>query len=283
MCTHFKRLADAGVGIYVGGSSPGEQYALSHGEVATLLGTAVEAVKRQVPVRAMGVEPRHAGEMIALIKLAEEQQLDGVQIYSLDIGHGITPTNTELEHYFRQVLEACTLPAVVSSHISNGYLVPIDMIERLVTDYQQLIGVNITTPDIWYLSEAAERLSDRIEIHIGGPMHAITGIALRGNGYLSGEANIAPELCQSLIDRFLERRQHMAFEDYAALMALMRATRVVPGGYARRIKAAMQVIGRSNGVLREPFAPLTEQELAAVRHNLEKVVSTYHIRELHIA
>ena len=60
---HFRRMADAGIGVYAGGSSPGEQYALTPDEVERLLRAAVAECKGRVPVRAMGVEPRHARAM----------------------------------------------------------------------------------------------------------------------------------------------------------------------------------------------------------------------------
>ncbi len=168
----------------------------------------------------MGVEPRHTGEMKAFVKVAVEAKVDAVQIYSLDIGHGVQPAAQELEAYFREVLDSCPLPAVLSSHGFVGYLVPIDTIERLAGDYRNLIGVNISTPDTLYLSEAISRLTPRLEIHVGGPMHTVTALALGGNGYLSTESNISPRLCQEAIDHFragrMTRRVRKLRRDHGA-------------------------------------------------------------------
>ena len=38
-----------------------------------------------------------------------------------------------------------------------GYNAPIEMLERLAKEYDHLIGVNLTTPDIMHLTEAVAR------------------------------------------------------------------------------------------------------------------------------
>lgn len=280
MDAHFSRIAQAGVGLYVGSPSPGEGATLTARELRHLLALAMEAAAGRVPVRAMGVEPRHTAEMKAFVAIAVEAKVDAVQIYSLDIGHGVKPAVEELEAYFREVLDSCPLPAVLSSHAFVGYVVPIDTIERLAGDYENLIGVNISTPDTLYLSEAISRLSSRLEIHVGGPMHAITALALGGNGYLSTESNISARLCQEAIDHFRAGRMNEAFKSYAAIMALMRAVNTMPTASVRRVKAAMRILGMPGTGLRKPYAPLRDDELAGLRREMAAVARRYDRPEL---
>ena len=61
---HLRRMAAAGIGVYLGGGGSGEGYVLSADEARRLLQIGVEELKGKVPVRAMGVEPRTSGEMI---------------------------------------------------------------------------------------------------------------------------------------------------------------------------------------------------------------------------
>src|SRR4029450_4412163 len=63
---HFARLAESGVGVYVGGGGSGEGHALLPSEVDRLLEIAFEDLVGKVPTRAMGVEPRTARQMIEL-------------------------------------------------------------------------------------------------------------------------------------------------------------------------------------------------------------------------
>jgi 4-hydroxy-tetrahydrodipicolinate synthase len=270
---HFSRVADAGVNLYVGGSSPGEGYSFTDDEMSRILKIAVQAAGGRVAVRAMGVEPRDARTMRAFLKLAADTGVDACQIYSLDVGHGWKPGTDELEAYFRAALDACPLPAVLSSHAYMGYNIPIDMLERLANDYDNLIGINLTTSDMLHLTEALARLRPRLEIHVGGVMNMITTLALGGNGYLSSEANLAPNLCGSAITHWASGRLSESFKAFEAIMALMVALYSVPGAGAsvRRLKAAMRYLGHSGTNVREPFAPLLDTDVATIGASLASV------------
>jgi 4-hydroxy-tetrahydrodipicolinate synthase len=268
---HFARVAAAGIGLYVGGSSPGEGYSLSETEMTRLLKIAVATAGGKVPVRAMGVEPRHAEQMKAFLKLAADTGVDACQIYSLDVGHGWKPGPRELEAYFRAALDACPLPAIVSSHAFMGYNIPIETLERLANDYDHLIGVNLTTPDMLHLSEAITRLRPRLEIHVGGPMNTVTALALGANGFLSSEAVLVPKLCRSVIAHWETGELEQAFTAYGSVMALMVALGSVPGASVRRLKGAMRLLGYGGSYLRGPFAPLEDGELAAIGRALDRM------------
>ncbi len=152
-----------------------------------------------------------------------------------------------------------------------GYNVPIEMLERLAKEYDHLIGVNLTTPDIMHLTEAVAKLRPRPEIHVGGPMHAITAMAMGANGFLSSEAAIAPRLCQDVIDHFAAARYGDAFKAYHALMALMTGVSTMPGASVRRVKAAMRLLGRGGTYPRGPYMPIEDGELSALGKVLRQV------------
>ena len=266
---HFARVADAGVNLYVGGSSPGEGYSFSEQEMKDLLKVAVKAAGGKVSVRAMGVEPRHAEQMKAFLKLAADTGVDACQIYSLDVGHGWKPGPAELETYFRAALDACPLPAIISSHAFMGYNAPIAMLEKLAGEYDNLIGVNLTTPDYLHLTEAIARLLPRLAIHVGGPMNTLTALALGANGFLSSESAIVPKLCQSVIAHWAAGRLQDAFTAYGDVMAIMVALNTIPGASVRRLKGAQRLLGRPGSYLRGPYAPVTEAELVLIGKALD--------------
>src|SRR5205823_12215465 len=65
------RLGEAGVGAFLGTSSPGEGFAMSLAETERFYALAKEAMAGRAPVRAMGVEPHNADETWELIQIAE--------------------------------------------------------------------------------------------------------------------------------------------------------------------------------------------------------------------
>jgi 4-hydroxy-tetrahydrodipicolinate synthase len=265
---HCARLRDAGVGVYVAGSSPGEGYALSRDEVRRCLEIAVAELRGRVPVRAMGVEPRSARDMVEHVALAAQCGVDAVQIYSLDMGHGGRPDAGTISRYFRTVLDAARLPCVVSSHHFLGYTLEPALMRALADDYEHLIGFNVTSPDLPYHVRVLAALEGRTEVHVGGPMHAQSALALGANGFLSTESNYAPRLCQSLIEHARAGDHGAAQAAYAKIMALMAGMADVPGMSVRYVKAAMTALGLGAPHVREPHLPLTADELARVAKRL---------------
>jgi len=259
---HLRRLRDAGIGVYLGGSGSGEGYTLLPGEVARVLEIGAEELGGRVPARAMGVEPRTSAQMIELARLAQAAGLDGTQIYSLDVGHGNRPRPAELERYFSDVLDAVDFPAVVSSHFAAGYFVPVDVLGRLLDRFGHLVGVNCTNPDVTYLVRVLEVVGGRADVHVGGPMQALTCLALGGQGFLSSEGNLAPALCVEVIERWAAGDLDGCASSFAAVLRLFTATQEA-GGIAAA-KAALDRLGLPGGYPRLPRLPASGPALDAL-------------------
>ena len=266
---HLRRMARGGVGVFVAGSGSGEAYTLTDTEVRTVLDVSVEELKGKVPVRAMGSEPRTAQQMVDFIEVSTEAGVDAVQVYSLEMGHAASPAPETLRAYYDEVLSQAAIPVVLSSHFSVGYLLPIDLVVDLVGRYPLVTGINCTAPDIRYLIDLLDALDGRIEVHVGGPAFALSALALGATGYLSSEANVAPRLCRSLIDRFEAGDLDGAFDAYARIMRMfnvnMRHDHVSSG------RVQLELLGTPVGPPRRPRLPLDEDargELAAVLDEL---------------
>jgi len=259
---HLRRLAASGIGVYLGGSGSGEGYTLSREEARRVLEIGVEEVRGRVPVRAMGVEPRTAAEMIELGRLAADVGVDAMQVYSLDQGHGNRPRPDELERYLRDVLDAVSVPVVLSSHQAAGYYLPADLIGRMLDDYRSIIGVNCTNQDLTYVIRVIDAVDGRADVHVGGPMQALSCLALGGQGYLSSEGNLAPRLCVSVIDAYRDCDLAACHDAYARLMRLFAETRRLGGISAT--KAALDVLGLPGGRPRRPRLAVSDPARAEV-------------------
>jgi 4-hydroxy-tetrahydrodipicolinate synthase len=260
---HCRWLAAGQMGTYVVGGGSGEAYTLTRAETAQCLQIAAEELKGKVPVRAMGTEPRSALQMIEFAQLVDEYGLDAMQVYSLDMGHGFAPDDNELERYFSDVLSATKVPAIISTHYSVGYFVPIPLLVRLTERFPHLIGINCTSPDITYVVRLIDALDPKIELHVGGPMQAMTALALGASGYLSSEANIAPRLCNAVVDRFAVGDLAGSSDAYWRLMRLFGC--LMGYGGTRATKAALGILGLPGGITRRPRLPLVGPDaLAAI-------------------
>jgi 4-hydroxy-tetrahydrodipicolinate synthase len=265
---HLRRLRESGIGVYLAGSGSGEGYTLTEEETLRILQIGVEELKGHVPVRHMGVEPRTAREMLRLADIAAEAGVDAMQVYSLDVGHGHMPHRAEMDDYYHSVLSQMKLPAVISTHQSVGYFLPLDLLDELVGRYD-IAGINVTTPDHGYLLRMIDRFAGRVEIHCGGPMHALTIMALGGTGYLSSEGNLAPKLCVSVIEHWDRGDLEAAAQAYSKVMHLLE----VNGRYMHitATKTALHLLGLPGGYPRKPRLMLEGEAREEVRRVVEEL------------
>ncbi len=257
---HLRRLKDAGIGVYVGGGGSGEGHTLLPDEVEKLLGVAADELVGTVPARAMGVEPRTARQMIEFGRQVAASGLEAMQIYSLDMGHLGRPHDEELDGYFRDVLEGINVRSVISTHYSVGYMIPIELLCELCEDYDSIIGVNCSVSgDFLYLVRLLDELPAHVEVHVGGPMHALSALAMGATGYLCSEGNLAPKLAQSLIDKYAAGDYRGAEEAYSKVMLLFSmAMRGLGGG-----KALASSLGLPGGYPRRPRLDRSTPDLIA--------------------
>ena len=261
LAAHLERLAQSGVGIYVGGGGSGEAHTLSLEEISEVGRLALDVVRGRVPVRAMGREPRTAAEMIAWIKVVEPLGFDALQIYSPDPGHGYVPSPEELEAYFDEVLTEVRAPAVVSSHEANGYVMSPPVLDRLLAAHPQVVGVNVTSADITYIAAIIGTVAARAEVHVGGPSQAFAGMALGATGFLSSEGNLTPTLAACLVKAFSRGDLDAAADAYRQLMDVVALTS--RNGNIVAIKALLGELGLpGGGVVRRPRLPLGPPDAA---------------------
>jgi 4-hydroxy-tetrahydrodipicolinate synthase len=259
---HLQRMAAAGIGVYLGGGGSGEGYVLSSEESDRLLRIGVEELKGKVPVRAMGVEPRTSGDMIEFMEMAAGAGVDAAQIYSLDQGHGHRPNNDEIYRYFDDVLRASDFPAVLSTHQSVGYQVPVSMVVEFADRFDHLIGINISHQDLGYLTAMVDALGTRLEIHVGGPHLALTALSLGATGFLSSEGNLAPHLCVGVIDAYDDNDARSMTDLFGTLLRLSGS--FYGAGGIRATKAVLNALGLPGGFPRPPQLPVSEATVSAL-------------------
>jgi 4-hydroxy-tetrahydrodipicolinate synthase len=267
--SHLRRMANAGIGVYLGGGGSGEGYALSDQEARRLLEIGVDEVRGQVPVRSMGKEPRTAREMVEFVAMAKDAGVDATQIYSLDQGHGHRPTRDEIQTYFEDVLSAIDLPAIISTHQSVGYQVPVEMLADFV-EYYDVIGINCSHQDMSYLARIVDAVGAKASVHVGGPHHALTAWSLGATGYLSSEANFAPELCMSVVEAYRTGDAGALATSFGKLLRISAA--FYGAGGIRATKAALTRLGLAGGSPRKPQLPVSDQtvdELIALAQFLD--------------
>lgn len=256
------RLREAGVSVYVVGSGTGEAYSLKPEERDRVLAISVEELQGKVPVRAMGCEPRTPREMMDFIRAAERSKIEAAQIFSMEIGHAIKPTMTELDRYYSGILENTSLPIYLSSHYASGYFLPVELVEKLANRFPHLTGIAYGGTDTPYFADLIKRVGDRLEIHCAGPANAVNSLALGANGFMGGEGNFSPAMVQAVINAWKAKDFDAVRVSFGNLMAFAQIYVRFGGHAVRGLKPLMNAFGLPGGHLRPPRSPLPPAEVA---------------------
>jgi 4-hydroxy-tetrahydrodipicolinate synthase len=260
--SHLRRMVAAGVGVYVGGGGSGEGFVLRAVERRRILEIAADELSGKVSFRSMGVEARSATEMIEYAQVAESIGVDAAQIYSLDPGHGHLPTPEEVREYLIDVLSAIRVPSVLSTHQSVGYRISVATLTHVVGRFDHIVGVNCSHGDLSYLATIIDAVGDNVEVHVGGPLQALTAFGLGANGFLSSEANLAPRLCNSVISSYERGAGAELFDAFGKLARLSMA--LYGHGGIRATKAVLNRLGLPGGYPRKPQLPVAAAKVDAL-------------------
>ncbi|WP_196073043.1 dihydrodipicolinate synthase family protein [Nakamurella alba] len=255
------RLRDAGVAVNLVGPGIGEAFTLSDAERDRVLAIGVEELRGQVPVRAMGREPRTPDEMIRFVRRSEELGVDAVQVYSLDIGHGAKPSLAEMAAYYDAAISATSLPVYLSSHFFIGYTLPIELLVGLAERHQNFVGMNISVMDPKYLASAIRELGYRLEIHCAGVWNAVNVLSLGGTGLMGAEGNVAPRLFADVVRHFVAGDQQSLRTSFDQILGLWAAIDRFGGSVGRGLKPLMNALGLPGGSLRAPLLPIPDDDL----------------------
>ncbi|PSH62106.1 dihydrodipicolinate synthase family protein [Phyllobacterium sophorae] len=258
---HLARLCEGGQSVYAGSTNIGEGFSLDPDELVQVLTTSVDVLQGKTGVRAGGREARSIDEAVRMVRIAEAAKVDAVHLFQLDTGHGsLKPDVFELERFYTAVLEKCALPVVVSNYPSLGYTVPIDVFDRLVHRFPQIIAIRDSSGDLRYFSELVLRLGGRVELYSVGIRSILTTLFLGADGFLTVEGNIAPKLASSVAAHFEQGNFSEMRQAFTRLAALHQLLMRHGGASARGLKPLLNLLELPGGELRSPRLPVSLEE-----------------------
>jgi 4-hydroxy-tetrahydrodipicolinate synthase len=268
---HLRRLADAGVGVYLGGSGGGEAYSLSADEHRRVLEIGVEELKGKVPAYAAAFEPRNAADMFAYAQIATKAGVDAIQLYSVEGGHGMVPTERELEAYFNELISEIDGRIILATHYKLGYRVGVDLLGRLIDRYgDKILAVNFVQSDPGYLIDMHDLFGDRVKIYSGGTKWAITNLGFGGSGFNSSETNVMPYTAMAVVRSFKEGDVARAVEAHTQMLRLTHVFDILMPTTPRPMKTILQLLGLPAGRLRRPYLTPIGNELEKMKRALDK-------------
>lgn len=255
LCTY---LADCGMhGLYVGGSS-GEMMLMNECERKTLLETVVEAVGDRLTVIAH-VGAASQRETIALARHAKEAGAYAVS--------SVTPiyykySFAEVKRFYQAIAEASELPVIIYNIPAlTGMTLSLDQLSDILT-LDGIAGMKFTASDFYQLERLTTRFPDKV-FYNGSDEMLLSGLAAGADGGIGTTYNFQPKTILSVYDSFMQGDIRAAHE--AQVKANNAIEAVLKYGVLPSSKALLALNGYDCGLCREPFAPLGEEAIEALR------------------
>lgn len=254
---HLGRLADAGVGFWLGSGGSGEGFTLSHAELARVYQIGVEVGRGRVLVGSNQPETHTPGAALEHAQIAVKAGVDVVNLYGPASWHGYRPTDREFLRYMDVVAGALDHELALSPNGTLGYAPSPKLLAQVTAKYPQVTTLNLTgiNGDA-YLRELVDELDREVVIYAGypGSINAL-GLGATGLHDAVAEGNTIPLTFRRYADAVAigdlgdAARAYRDLSNFAALVTPWKAAS------PRWLKMAMKVLGLPGGAgtVREPY------------------------------
>jgi 4-hydroxy-tetrahydrodipicolinate synthase len=246
----------------------GENNSLEAEEKRAVLKAAVEVVAGRVPV-VVGVSEMTTDRAARFARDAEAIGADALMVLPAMV---YVPTELELEHHFRTVAAATSLPIMLYNN-PPAYRVAITtgVLERLI-DVANIVAVKESAPDTRRFTDLRNAFGDRYVLMAGLDDVALEGLLLGAHGWVSGLTSAFPQESVALVAAIDRGDMAEALRIYRWFMPLLHLD--AEHDLVQSIKLAEQIMGRGSERVRGPRLPLAGARRDQVTAMVEKAAAT---------
>jgi len=257
LAANARQLVERGIADVVVCGTMGEAGALSDDERRVVTETAVASGAR-VTAGISSPDGRSAA------RRAEEAEALGAYGVMCLPPTTYVADERELDAHFAAVTAATELPVMLYNNPEAARQdVRPEAIVRLAERHERIVAVKECSGDARRIAHLVELAGERLEVLGGGDDWALEGYAAGAVGWVSGVANVAPELCLELESLVAEGDLEAARVRHTRLLPLARLD--MTPKLVQYFKAALDLTGRHGGPTRPPRLPLTESEQQTAR------------------
>lgn len=261
-------LIEKGVTGLVGAGTTGESATLSHEEHQKVIEILVDEVDGRVETVA-GTGSNATSEALSLTKHAFDAGADSALL--------ITPyynkpqQHAMVEHY-RTIAETVDIPLIAYNVPSRtGINMDVDTIVQLakidgIDAVKEASGSVDKVSDI-YRQLLNEGLEDDFCILSGEDSLTLPIMAVGGTGVISASANVDAKRMVLMVDSILNDDYTRAMELHYEMVELIRALFIESNPVP--VKTAMNIMGLPSGPLRQPLAPMLDDDVEILKKALE--------------
>ena len=240
----------------------GESPTLTHDENERVVAFVCERARGRLKIMA-GTGSNSTAEAVRMTKAAKKAGANG----TLQVGpYYNKPTQEGYYRHFAAVAEATDLPVVIYNIPGRtaSNILP-DTLARIAAACPTVVAVKEATGSLDQASQTAA-LTD-LTLLSGDDSLTLPLMSVGGKGVVSVVGNIVPRDMMALVKAFAAGQFEDALRLHRKLFPLCRdmlgvATNPIP------LKAAMKLLGRSNGEMRLPMCPIDAAGEAKVKQTL---------------
>ena len=261
-------LIDQGVNGLVGAGTTGESATLGHEEHQRVIEILVDEVDGRVETIA-GTGSNATSEALSLTEFAADAGADAALLIT---PYYNKPQQHALVEHYRTIAGKCDLPLIAYNVPSRtGSNIEVDTAVELakidgVDAIKEASGSVDKVSDI-YRALSLEGLEDDFNILSGEDSLTLPIMAVGGTGVISASANIDARRMVLMVDSILNDDYDRAFELHNDMLELIRALFIESNPVP--VKTAMNLMGLPAGVLRQPLAPMKEENLEVLKKALK--------------
>jgi 4-hydroxy-tetrahydrodipicolinate synthase len=201
-----ERQIEAGVTAIAVCETTGEASTLTPVEPQSIVGAAVEVVRRRARVIA-GAGSNSTSQAVELTRRAERAGADAVLSV---VPYYNKPMQAGIYAHFRAIAEATSLPVILHDVPSRTLRELSDDTLVRLAESQQFIGLLDGTGDIARALRLRSPMPSRFRLLSGDDATALAFIANGGDGSISMITNVAPTLCQEIYSNCRQGRLQSA-------------------------------------------------------------------------
>ncbi|RKU29789.1 4-hydroxy-tetrahydrodipicolinate synthase [Candidatus Poribacteria bacterium] len=242
----------------------GESPALSEEEHDRVVEITVETVNGQLPVIA-GTGSNSTTRTLRATKHAKSAGADAALIVT---PYYNKPTQEGLYAHYMKIADSVDIPIVVYNvpgRCGTDILSP--TIARLA-QHHNIVALKEATGELKRASEVVNLCPEDFVVLSGDDVNTLPILAVGGKGVISVVANVNPsdiaDMCNAFHAGNLELARKLHYKTLPLAVNLFIETNPIPA------KTALMLIGKLNGQLRLPLAPMSDSNLESLRTTLRE-------------
>ena len=266
--SNINYLIDQGVNGLVGAGTTGESATISHDDHRKIIDILVDEVDGRVETIA-GTGSNATSEAIDLTKYALDANCDAALVIT---PYYNKPQQHAMVNHFQMLSDVADIPIIAYNVPSRtGVNMDVDTIVEIakidnIEAVKEASGSVDKVSDI-YRALTLEGLEDDFNILSGEDSLTLPIMAVGGTGVISASANIDAKRMVLMVDSILNDDYGRAFELHYEMLELIRALFIESNPVP--VKTAMNIMGLPSGPLREPLAPMKEENVEVLKKALK--------------